>query len=103
MPVRQFVQSRSSSYLELVDLLCKEWQDAHSRNAEPVILEEKGRDGKLVHVYVVWDKWLDVDRAERSEIIMDAAEKSLSPGDLMNITIAMGLTASEARQMGLNF
>ena len=64
-------------------------------------MEEKGRDGKLVHVYVIWDKWSQVELGERSEIIMDAAEKVLPPHVAMGITIAMGLTSDEAAHIGL--
>jgi hypothetical protein len=100
MPVRQFIPPRSSDYRTFVDELAAEWIKP-SRSDEPLILEERGRDKKIEHVYVVWSKWHQVDRVERSEIIMDAAEKKLAPDEALNITIAMGLTPDEARRMGL--
>ena len=103
MPVKPLVQKRSSDYDQLVDELYAEWARPNSTVSEPVILEEKSRSGKLVHLYVVWSKWSPVDRVERSEIIMDAAQKKLSTDDLLEITIAMGLTPDEAKNMGLEF
>ncbi|MCY2951655.1 MAG: hypothetical protein NTU53_06715 [Planctomycetota bacterium] len=100
MPVRQINPTRSSDHQALVRDLVAEWTKP-SGSPEPVILEELDQKRKLAHVYVVWTKWSDIDRVERSEIIMDAAEKRLSAQDVLNITIAMGLTPDEARQMGL--
>jgi hypothetical protein len=51
----------------------------------------------------VWSRWSGIDRAERSEIIMDAAEKTLGPSKALDITVAMGLEPAEARRMGLKF
>jgi hypothetical protein len=103
MPVRTITPERSSDYTKLVDDLDAEWGNPQSTNAEPVILIEPDRDGKPVHVYVVWNKWSHVDRVQRSEIIMDAAERRLPQPEVLNITIAMGLTPDEARAMGLKF
>ncbi len=101
MPVKPFVQSRSSDYQELVDELYCEWKNPNPAAAEPVILEEVGPDQNLAHVYVVWGKWSHIDRIERGEIIMEAAQKKLLPRDLLGITIAMGLTPQEAVHMGI--
>ena len=103
MPVKPMIQVRSKTYDQFVSDLAAEWSDAKSANAEPVILEEKDREGRLVHVYVVWDAWSQVERTERSEIVMDAAEKVLPQPRVMDITIAMGLTREEAMRMGLKF
>jgi len=101
MPVKPFTQRRSSSYDMMVNELYEEWVHPNPAAREPVILEEKDRSNKLVHVYVVWSKWADIDGIERSEIIMDAAEKKLPTQDLLEISIAMGLTPVEAQRMGI--
>lgn len=105
MPVKQLRQNRSADYGTLVQELAAEWKASASapgsRQPEPVILLETDRAGHPVHVYVVWSKWEHVDRVERSEIIMDAAEAALAPSATANITIAMGLTQAEAQQMGI--
>jgi hypothetical protein len=103
MPVRQIAPARSSEHHTLVDELAAEWGAAQSANAEPVILEERERGGRLVHVYVVWSKWRHMDRVERSEIIMEAAEKHLPQDQVLNVSIAMGLTPDEASRFGLKY
>ena len=101
MPVKAFTQTQSPKYLALVDELYEEWSRPKPAAHEPVILEEKDRRNKLVHVYVIWTKWTQLDGIERSEIIMDAAQKRLPTDDLLEITIAMGLTPVEAQRMGI--
>lgn len=104
MPVRDINKmDHTTEYTSLVDELLAEWQNAHSTNQEPVILVEKARDGKPVHLYVIWSKWTAVERIVRSEIIMDAATKKLAPGDSQSITIAMGLTPNEADRLNLKW
>ena len=101
MPVKAFIPIHPRKYEKLVDELYDEWQNPNPLAQEPLILEERDRNGHLVHVYVVWSKWAQLDGIDRSEIIMDAAEKKLSPPDLLEITIAMGLTQDEGKRMGI--
>jgi hypothetical protein len=101
MPVREMKPQRSSQHAELVDQLTAEWANPNSSNAEPVIYIERDANGKPANVYVVWSRWSDIDRAERSEIIVEAAERRLSPPEALNISIAMGLTAEEGRRLGM--
>lgn len=103
MPVKQIVPSRSVEHDALVSELLAEWKNPNGQAAEPVILEEAGPSRKLSHLYVIWSKWAHVDRVERSEVIMDAAERKLSPPDVLEITIAMGLTAEEADRLGIQW
>ena len=101
MPVRRFEPDVSSEHAALVDQLVREWQSPADNVAEPLILEEFDRRNLLTRVYVVWSRWGSIDRAERSEIIMDAAEKRFGPSKALDITAAMGLEPHEARRMGL--
>jgi hypothetical protein len=87
----------------MVDQLSREWTSPAGNLSEPLILEEFDRANALRHVYVVWSRWRGVDRAERSEIIMDAAEKRFGPSKALDITVAMGLEPDEAHRMGLKF
>jgi hypothetical protein len=102
MPVKAFQQVRSVEHHQLVDELYAEWTRPSPDAVEPVILEEAGRNKKLVHLYVIWSKWAHIDRIERSEIIIEAAEKKLPQNEWLEISIAMGLTPEEARQMGIS-
>jgi hypothetical protein len=101
MPVKPFVQSRSSNYVQLVGELYSEWAHPDPNATEPIILEEHGERKKLKNLYVIWSKWADLDHVERGEIIMDAAQRKLPPGDVIEISIAMGLTPQEAVHMGI--
>lgn len=103
MPVREVIPKRSTDHQEFVSELSTEWSKPNPTAVEPAIYLERDRDGRVAHVYVLWEKWASVDRTERSEIVMDAAEKVLPKDDVLNISIAMGLTAEEADRLGLRF
>jgi hypothetical protein len=100
MLVREFVQTRPSEYNELVRELAAEWKSP-SQNPEPEILLERDRGRRIVHVYVIWSKWSDVDRVLRSEAIMDAAAQALPAHEVLNIIVAMGLTPEESERSGI--
>jgi hypothetical protein len=72
-----------------------------SNATEPIFLEEGERRDNVIHVYVVWSKWAQVDRIQRGEIILEAAERKLGVAEKSKITIALGLTPEEARSMGI--
>ena len=103
MPVRQLRPRQSPNHQALVSSLVDEWKQQDSQAAEPVILEEFNNAGDLIHVYVVWDVWRDMDRTERGEIIMEAAEQRYGHPDVDYVTIAMGLTPREADQMDIDW
>lgn len=104
MPVYDISPGRAAEHDVLVDRLASEWASGNSGNAEPVILLERDRkNSRPLHVYVIWSQWEDLDRTERSEIIMEAADKHLQEEDVLSITIAMGLTPDEAKLMGLKY
>jgi hypothetical protein len=100
MPVRELASKHPPEHAELVTELAREWKNP-SQGPEPLILFERDPKKKVMHVYVVWDKWRNTDRVARSEIIMDAAERSLPADEVLNITIAMGLTPDEAQRFGI--
>ena len=101
MPVRQIGPIRYANHDALVQELLDEWNNPNASRAEPVILEEPAPGAKIAHVYVIWSKWEQLDRLERSEIIMEAAQRRFPPHELANISIAMGLTSQEAQRFGL--
>ncbi len=96
MPVRRYSVAQSPDVSRLVNQLVAEWRSPNSAAAEPVILEERDRHGQVVHVYVVWSDWAHLNREQRGEVIMDAAEQVKPKDEVLNITIAMGLTPDEA-------
>ena len=56
-----------------------------------------------IHIYVIWDEWVELPQIERSEIIMNAYKETHQLPDVIRVTFAMGLTAAEAHKMGLNY
>jgi hypothetical protein len=103
MPVRQYQPRRSQDHQQLVDRLTAEWRQPNPTAAEPVIIEEFNSNGDLAHVYVVWSDWRHIDRAERGQIIMEAADARHGATNTFNVTIAMGLTPDEADAMQLSW
>lgn len=82
--------------------LVEEWQrDEATGNTFPEILEETDPAGRVVHVYVIWDEWRDLDQQQRSELITDAFIAVRGQAAILDLTVAMGLTPEEAKRMGL--
>jgi|688.fasta_scaffold2580657_1 hypothetical protein len=65
----------------------------------PKIVEEEQFSNRL-HVKVIWDAWKDLAPEERGRAIMDAYER-VRPADVLRITIALGVTPSEAGRLGV--
>jgi hypothetical protein len=103
MPVREMKPERTSEHHDLVAELAAEWSNPNSGRDEPIIFIERDRDDRPAHIYVIWSRWGHLETLERGEIIMDAAAKQLSPDDLLNITMAFGMTQEEARRMNFKF
>jgi hypothetical protein len=103
MPVRRYTPTHSTEYAELVDRLTEEWEHPNVAAVEPVILEEPDGQGVVRHVYVVWSDWSALPREARGEVIMDAAGRIKPVADVLNITIAMGLTPDEADRFALKW
>jgi hypothetical protein len=103
MPVKPFGASRPVAWTQLASRLAQEWKSPNPSAPEPVILEDRNAQQDVVHVYVVWSDWSHLDRAQRGEIIMDAAEKVMPLSQVLKIAIAMGLTPDEADRFGIKW
>lgn len=92
---------RSDARLDdLEKRLIVEWK-ANTGSAYPDIREEVDPVGRVVHVYVIWDEWRDLDHTRRSEVITDAFLATHGQEAIIDLTVAMGLTPEEARRMGI--
>ncbi|MDQ2730731.1 MAG: hypothetical protein M3Y56_03650, partial [Armatimonadota bacterium] len=69
---------------------------------EPIIVEESGPNSP-VHLYVIWSDWAELNQQERSEIIMEAFEDVNGLENVLNVTVAMGLTPVEAKRMHIEY
>lgn len=103
MPIGRLVIERNTQTEALREKLIHEWQQP-SPAAQPVLIEAAGdRMSGSKHLYVIWDDWLSLDQRERSEIVMDAYEATHERQEVLNITVAMGLTIEEAKRMGIRY
>ena len=103
MPVRPYKTTPPPDQIRLTNALEREWRSPNPVAQEPVILEEPDAKGNVMHVYVVWSDWVQLNRETRGEIIMDAAERVKSLPEVQNITIAMGLTPDEADRFNIKW
>jgi hypothetical protein len=68
----------------------------------PKIVEEDVRLSNNFRVYVSWDDWASVPDTERSEIILEAYNHARGVPEMLRISVAMGLTPLEAKQLGID-
>lgn len=66
---------------------------------EPFVLQDRVPQTRTRHVVVIWNEWANVDRDERSRVILDAYDRAGVLGH-DSITSAMGLTTQEALDLG---
>ncbi len=71
-------------------------------SGEPVIFLEGDGVRSGYHLFVVWNEWANLHQRQRSELILDAFEKARGSEESLKVTLAMGLTRSEALQAGLS-
>jgi len=51
---------------------------------------------------VIWSKWAGLEQTVRSRIILDAYIEWKNEAEAQNVTVSMGLTPEEAKNMGLS-
>ena len=86
----------------LVAELVRHIRDERGLPAFPKIVEEDVRLSDNFRVYVSWDDWASVPDVERSQIILEAYRQARGVHDMLRISVAMGLTPLEARQIGID-
>ncbi|HEY3243641.1 MAG TPA: hypothetical protein VGM03_09840 [Phycisphaerae bacterium] len=103
MPLRRRrVLARNPRSEGLRARLVEEWRQPREDVPEPIIVEESGPN-KPTHLFVIWSDWGDFNQQERSEIIMDAYEEARGSDLVSLVTVAMGLTPTEAERMGIEY
>jgi hypothetical protein len=93
-------QARHPQHDKLVKRLARELATP-SDLVQPLILEEHLPPNGSRRVYVIWNKWKDLELEERSEIIDGAYEQAEGKQAAAKVLIATGLTAQEALAYGL--
>jgi hypothetical protein len=82
--------------------LARHLEGAPNLPAFPKIVEEEVRLSNNFRVYVSWDDWASVPEPERSEIILEAYRQVRGMPEMLRISVAMGMTPLEARQLGID-
>lgn len=88
---------------ELMRLIVQEWKQPTDHHDQPIVLLDRSAPGGARHVFIVWDRWGNLEQLQRSEAIMDAAEAVLGKEESLKVTVAMGLTKEEAKRMNIRF
>jgi hypothetical protein len=86
---------------QLRERLSNEFRNPREDEPEPVFIEDHTPVG--TRLYVIWSAWGDLNQRQRSEIIMDAFREARPQPEVFRVTVAMGLTPDEARQMGVRY
>jgi hypothetical protein len=84
---------------ELRRELVAELRAPHDAGEPDIIIEEP--NAGTTHVFVRWSRWDGLEQTVRSRIILDAFAEVKGEPELMKVTVAMGLTPSEADRMGI--
>jgi hypothetical protein len=105
MPVINRNAAPRHQHPELVEALATELgkQSEQQENADdPIIYQEAQRNSNSLHVTVLWQRWAGVPNEQRGAIILDAYEKA-KKDTLDRIAFALGVTADEAKVLGISF
>jgi hypothetical protein len=85
---------------QLEQRLTAEWKNPQEQGQPVIIMEGDGRTSAF-HLFVIWDEWGDMEQNQRSEIILKAFEAARTKEDALKVTVALGLSAQEAKRMGI--
>lgn len=99
---RAAARSRPPSAVDLELRLAEEIRTPSARpDAQPIIIAEPADPAPITRLFVIWDDWSDLGQQDRSEIITNAYERVHGLAEAARLSIAMGLTPSEASKMGI--
>jgi len=105
MAVKKLTRPTSSDFAEFLEALEVELRRDEQASAPPgaptFLMEESDTPDNYTHWYVVWDRFGEVDNEERSRLILTAVRDVLGKTEALRVTIAMGFTPDEAREMEL--
>jgi hypothetical protein len=99
MPAASQKKRPSRDHETLVDHLARALRERASRG-QPTVFENRIGQTDALNVFVIWDRWGEIRRDERSKIIIDAY-KRIDEGKSERVAIATGATLDEAIAMGV--
>ena len=102
MPFRRAnARARPAAAGDLEDRLAREIGTPTEDPKAPLIVAEPPGEGPITRLFVVWDEWDFISQQDRSEIIMSAYGRARGQADAVRISVAMGVTRTEAARMGI--
>ena len=103
MPVTRRQAPLPHSHPELARRLAEELRNPNAAPEPdlPEVTEEEQTFGRGLHVSVIWEQWKAVPREERGAVILDAYHRAGKEDVARRVTLALGLTADEAKSLGL--
>ena len=73
MPIANISRYSDPIAYQLIDELLEEWQNPDQNKSQPVIVYDKEQwPAHITGVFVIWDKWGDLNQQERAHVIIDA-------------------------------
>ncbi len=103
MPVRvrniNDLRADDARYQTLRARLEAEWRGTGGEAPNPDIDEITNAQGRTTQVIVTWEAWADLDAQTRSEMIVDVFQAVRGAGAIVDLSLAMGLTAGEATRL----
>jgi hypothetical protein len=101
MPVRNTLQRHElPQEADLRDELIGELRTPREAGEPDIVIEQPGTG--TVHLYVKWARWNGLEQTVRSRIILDAYTAVKGEQEALKVTVAMGLTPTEAERMGID-
>ena len=91
-------QHRQNDIDVLQQRLAEEFLHPADTYAAPFINIE--RPGTSTHLLVIWDDWRDLSQQDRSYLILRAYEAAKGADAAAEVSVAMGLTTTEAETLG---
>jgi hypothetical protein len=88
-----------SDYSQLLNSLKNEWNNPKDSGL-PIIIEDRSTRTNSVRLYVIWDRFAEVPRDVRSQLI-EEAYKDIHKDTLEKITLIIGYDVNEAITVGL--
>ena|SRR5690606_437137 len=97
---RAQARTPSSNFTNLTVRLLDEFrQPSADPKQQPNIIAEPPEPAPISRLVVIWDDWSDLSAQERSQIIMEAYTQYVGIHDAVKVSIAMGLTSTEAAKL----
>ncbi|MGF1571856.1 MAG: hypothetical protein ACFCU1_02160 [Sumerlaeia bacterium] len=70
---------------------------------DEILIREERTPYDTYHITVSWDVWKNIEKDVRGRIILDSYERALGETEANKITLVLGLTKAEAKEVNIEF